>query len=98
MVDKYYLNIEGSKFGFIVEGIHQIQETDIEITNEEYNEFFHLQSQGKQFKLKEIPTGIRLFDYIEEYIPEVDEVTPEPGLEEIALDHEYRISKLELGV
>lgn len=69
---QYYLEIEDGNFGFIVEGIHEIKETHIKITNDEYNRFFDLQSQGKQFRLKEQPTGLGLFDYIEEYIPEVN--------------------------
>lgn len=97
-MNKYYLRIEGNNFGFVLDGIHEILDTDIEITNEDYNRFFELQSQGKQFRLKETPTGTELFDYVEEYIPEVIVEPVEPGIEEIALDHEYRISKLELGV
>lgn len=94
----YYLRIENNNFGFVLEGINQIQEKDIEITNEEYNQLFELQSQGKQFRLKASSTGQGLFDYVEEYIPEVIIEEIEPGIEEIALDHEYRISKIELGV
>ena len=71
MYKKYYLRIDGGHFGFLVEDIHTIKETDIKITQEEYDEFFKLQSEGKQFKLKEIATGIGLFDYLEEYTPEV---------------------------
>lgn len=71
MEDRYYLRIEGDTFGFVVEGIHDIKEADIKIAQEEYDKFFKLQSEGKQFRLKETPTGAGLFDYIEEYIPEV---------------------------
>lgn len=69
----YYLRIDNNKkdFGFVVEGIHEIVEQDKAISNEDYNIFFELQDQGKQFKLKSTPTGNTLFDYVEEYIPEV---------------------------
>lgn len=86
-----FLVIDGDIFGFDNKG-------NIPIKDEDYDLFFDMQKEGKQFKLKDIPTGTGLFDYIEEYIPEVVEEVPEPGSEEIALDHEYRISKLELGV
>lgn len=98
MGNKYFLRIESNDFGFVVDGIHKILDTDIEITNEDYNKFFELQSQGKQFRAKETPKGDTLFDYIEEYIPEIIQEVQEPGIEEMILDHEYRISKFELGV
>ncbi|WP_294167797.1 hypothetical protein [uncultured Clostridium sp.] len=43
-------------------------------------------------------TGKNLFDYVEEYVPEIISEVLEPGIEEMALEHEHRISKLELGV
>ena len=98
MESKYYLRIEDNSFGFVLEGIHKILDTDIEITDEDYNSFFELQSQGKQFKLKKNPTGNSLFDYIEEYIPEAIKEPQEPGTDEFMLDIEYRFSLLELGV
>jgi hypothetical protein len=71
MQDKKYLRIENNNFGFVIEGIHEIKETDIEIIEEDYKLFFELQGKGKQFRLKELSSGIGLFDYVEEYIPEV---------------------------
>ena len=71
MNSKKYLRIENDSFGFVTDGIHEIKETDIEIREEDYNNFFELQSQGKQFRLKTNRIGTALFDYIEEYIPEV---------------------------
>ena len=98
-MEQYYLRIENNDFGFILNGIHEIKETDIKITIEDYNKFFELQSSGKQFKLKEVSTGTELFDYLEEYIPEVVEtIQEEEGIDEYLLDLEYRISKIELGV
>lgn len=70
MENKYYLRIEDNNFGFLVEDIHAIKDRDIRISNEDYKTFFELQSKGKQFRLKDKPTGNELFDYIEEYIPE----------------------------
>lgn len=70
-MDKYYLRIQEQKFGFIVEGIHDIDETiDHKVSNEDYDMFFELQSEGKQFRVKADATGTSLFDLIEEYIPE----------------------------
>ncbi|MBC5626172.1 hypothetical protein H8S10_11960 [Clostridium sp. NSJ-49] len=69
-MNKYYLRIENDKFGFVVEGIHEIDETtDYAVTQEEYNKFFELQSEGKQFRVKADATGVTLFDLIEEYTP-----------------------------
>lgn len=98
MENKYYFRIENDSFGFVVDGIHEILDTDIEITDEDYNRFFELQSQGKQFKIKENPTGTGLFDYIEEYIPEPIEVKLELDAEDYLLDLEYRVGLIELGV
>ncbi|MDU8964613.1 hypothetical protein [Clostridium tertium] len=96
---KRYLAIlkEENQFGFKDE-TDKILDEDIQITNEDYALFFEKKSTGKQFRLKEISTGNGLFDYIEEYIPDIKEVTKEPGIEEMLLDHEYRLSKVELGV
>lgn len=59
-----FLVIDGDIFGFDNKG-------NIPIKDEDYDLFFDMQKEGKQFKLKDIPTGTGLFDYIEEYIPEV---------------------------
>lgn len=67
----YYIRIENDNFGFIVDGIHEILETDIKISDEEYNKFFELQSQGKQFRVKNVD-GEGLFGILEEYIPEIE--------------------------
>lgn len=104
-----YLRVENDKFGFVVDGMHEIDEAiDYEITNEDYDKFFELQSRGKQFRLKEVVIGTGLFDYIEEYEPE-----PQPpqspsqlGLlqeevlvqSEMILDMDFRMTSLELGL
>ena len=76
----YYIRIENEEFGFVVDGIHTILETDIKISDEDYNKFFELQSQGKQFRVKDI-NGSTLFEILEEYIPEM-EVSTEVTFEE----------------
>lgn len=69
--NKYYVRIQEDKFGFVVDGIHEIDEViDHAITQEEYDKFFELQSEGKQFRVKSTTTGETLFDLIEEYTPE----------------------------
>lgn len=75
----YYLRIEENNFGFVLEELHEIKETDISITNEDYYMFFDLQAKGKQFRLKEVPTGKELFDYVQEYTPEVTPIDPVPS-------------------
>lgn len=66
MNNKYYLRIEGKEFYPVCEGYYKILDTDIAMTEEEHNRY----CQG-QFRLKENPTGENIFDYIEEYEPEV---------------------------
>lgn len=66
---KYYLRIEDSIFLFVIEGVHDIKDTDKVITLEDYNSFFELQTKGKQFRIKENTEGNGLFDILEEYIP-----------------------------
>ena len=83
MENNYYIRIQEQKFGFIVEGIHDIDETiDHKVTNEDYKTFFDLQSEGKQFRVKEAPTGETLFDLIEEYTPKPIEMPVTVSLEE----------------
>ena len=77
----YYIRIENNNFGFIVDGIHEILETDIEISSEEYNKFFELQSQGKYFKVKDV-SGSGLFEILEEYVPKVDNIEQPVTLED----------------
>lgn len=108
-MNKYFIRIQGEKFGFVVDGIHEIDEViDYAVEQEEYNKFFELQSQGKQFRLKEDPTGKALFDYIEEYTP--DPLPPRPPSQiellqeevlnqsEFDLELDFRMTSLELGL
>lgn len=71
-------------------------EVSKELTEEVYTKLQAYRNQGKVYKLKNI-NGTTFEEIFEEYIPEI-EIKEEIGLEEIALDHEFRISKLELGV
>lgn len=84
--NKYYLRVNECEFGFVVDGIHEITSQDIEITNEDYNKFFEMQSQGKQFRIKDVNMpyfeGIGLFDIVEEYVPVVEETPQVPTQEE----------------
>ena len=69
-----YLRIKDGSFGFVVDGIHEIITSDIEISDEAYNEFFQNQNNGKNYRLKTDRTSENdLFDYVEEYeiIPQV---------------------------
>lgn len=70
-----YLVIDNGNFGFDNKG-------NIPVKDEDYKLFFEEQSNGKQFRLKEVPTGNQLFDYIEEYIPEDVDSKIHPTIEE----------------
>lgn len=103
----YYLRIENNNFSFVSDKVNNILTTDKAITNKEYNEFFNMQSKGKQFRVKEEVTGTGLFDYIEEYTPEPAPYTPtelellqEEALEqsEYMVEMDYRLMNLELGL
>lgn len=73
---KYYLRVENNNFGFIVDEVHEINIKDKVITTDEYNRFFELQSQGKQFRVKEKILGNGLFDIIEEFEPDLGVLPP----------------------
>lgn len=106
MDSKVYLRIIGNNFGFIFEGRQKVEETDIPVTLEDYNKFYVLQVT-KRFRLKETPTGTTLFDYLEEYTPEIPPVPPTEmellkveALEqsEYMVEMDYRLMNLELGL
>ena len=77
----HYIRIENDKFGFVVDDIHTILDADIKIRNEDYSRFFQLQSEGKQFRVKN-KSGKTLFEILEEYIPEIENVEQPTTLEE----------------
>lgn len=107
----YYLRIiDEYNFGFVISDIHDILETDIPITNEEYKDFFD-NHNGKNFRVKN-RNGTKLFDIIEEYTKEiVIEKTPIELLieennilkqqqleqDEMIIENAFAIANIELG-
>lgn len=77
----YYIRVENGNFGFVTEYIHEILEIDIEVSNEDYNKFFELQTQGKQFRVKN-QQATTLFEILEEYIPDQVGLPQEPSTSE----------------
>lgn len=72
MKEQYYLRIlENGEFITLLEGYNEILETDIPIKTEDYVEYLNTKDVVKYYRLKKLPTGTELFDYIEEYFPEV---------------------------
>ena len=63
-----YLFLDGENFGFKDSSINEILTTDIKISDEIYNQFFELQSQEKQLRIKNI-NGLTFNDIFEEYAP-----------------------------
>lgn len=78
--EEIYLRIVNTSFGFVIEGIHEITDDDISISKDEYEYFLLMQSEGKQFRVKN-DTGISIFDVIEEYIPGINTNIPKTELE-----------------
>lgn len=102
----FYLRTENDKIEFLTDEIHKIKDTDMLLLDEEYKNFFELQSQGKQYRLKgaitlNIPPS--LFDYIEEFeneiIPTEEVVTLESLMSEIeSLKAEIQTIKTNLSL
>ena len=79
----YYLRLnKDDNFGFVVTGINIIRDTDIPISKKDYNKFFELQSQGKQFRVVN-PNGKTLFEILEEYVPIQDDIVVKPSNEDM---------------
>jgi len=85
-------NDEYDRPGFKIEGEHEITENDFPISEEHYNLFFELQSQGISLRIKN-PNGKEFWDIFEAYTPEV----PEEILSEIEQEQikEQKIQELE---
>ena len=103
--NKYYFIIIDNYFGFVVEGLHEITENDVLITNKDYNTFFENQEKGKCYRLKkEIKLNKGLFGYIEEYTPEVipipitEEEQQDLDQLEYLMELDLRLTSLELGL
>lgn len=75
-----YISLEGNKFGFKDPDIHEILPTDVQISDEIYNRYFELQSQGKQFKINNI-NGVTFEEIFEEVIPEPPGPQPKTEVE-----------------
>lgn len=67
----------------------------VPISQENYNRFFREQSQGKQFKLKDINSSV-FKEIFEEYIPEVVETEPVKTIEDYTLELDFRLTMLEI--
>ena len=92
----YYLNIENSVFSFLTDEIHDISESDIPISLEDYDEFFKKQSDGIQFKLKDViaEDAVGLFDYVEEVPHEIENVSHET-LEDLRAEYEMLMQRMQ---
>lgn len=91
---KYLTVNQDGSFGFKDSVINQILGTDISISDDIYNQFFELQSQGKQFHINN-QNGSSFNEIFIEYIPEP--VTQPPSIEERLSASEAAISAL-MGV
>ncbi|CEK29423.1 hypothetical protein JGS6364_00691 [[Clostridium] sordellii] len=66
----YYLRLtDNNDFEFLINSIHTIKDSDIEISKDEYDLFIEKQSKGIYFRIKN-KNAKRLFDILEEFIPE----------------------------
>lgn len=63
-----YIYSDGVDFGFKDDQVHDILESDVQISDEDYNTFFEMQASGKQFRLKDIHAS-SLSEMIEEFTP-----------------------------
>lgn len=72
-------------------------EVSKEITEEVYNKLEANRKLGKMYKIKTFE-GKTFEEIFLEYVPDVIEQENKLSVEDYLLDHEYRISKMELGV
>lgn len=63
----YYIFQNGDDFGFKCDEIHEITESDVLISDEIYQHFFDIQSNGKLLRIKNI-NGTTFEEIFEEYI------------------------------
>lgn len=82
----YYIFQTENDFGFKCDEVHDITETDVEISDELHQQFLDEQSQGKSFRLKNI-NGITFEEIFEEYVPAHEETREEKLFR---LEKEYR--------
>ena len=68
----HYLRITDNTFGFYTDQIHEIKDTDISISDQDYDDFFKIEASGKQFRVKPFDENAKgLFDFVEEFLPEI---------------------------
>lgn len=72
----YYIFQNGDDFGFKCDEIHTITETDVLISDEIYQEFFEVQSNGKSLRIRNID-GTTFEEIFEEYVPTIEETNAE---------------------
>ncbi|MDB1956525.1 hypothetical protein PMY38_09475 [Clostridium tertium] len=78
-----YLRLESGMFTIVIAGVHEIKNDDIPIDNKDFEEYINTKEIEKFYRLKKVPTGKGLFDYVEEYAPEINQVDPVPSETEI---------------
>ena len=93
----YYLNIENGVFSFLTDEIHDISESDIPISSEDYDEFFRRQSDGVQFKPKDViaEDAVGLFDYVEEVQADEIENVSHETLEDLRAEYEMLMQRMQ---
>jgi hypothetical protein len=72
----YYIFQNDNNFGFKCDDIHEIIETDVLISDEIYQQFFEVQSNGISLRIKDI-NGTTFEEIFEEYVPVVEETKAE---------------------
>jgi len=77
---KYIFITENNGFGFKDNIANVITNTDVQISDEIYNNFFEMQSQGHQYKILNI-NGDTFEAIFEEVIPEIQTIPLGPSLD-----------------
>lgn len=88
------------KIGFVIDGIHEIQPGDINISEEDYKEFFERQQNGINFKpkLPFLKTASSLFDYLKEESVQDTEEPLEKSPEVIELEDKVKSLEAKLDL
>ncbi|MCQ2010534.1 hypothetical protein NOM01_10955 [Sporolactobacillus sp. STSJ-5] len=82
-MSKYLTINQDGSFGFKDDDINQISDSDVNISDDIYNQFFQNQAEGKQYEIKNT-AGTTFDDIFEEYIPESAIPTPTTEQQQIA--------------
>ena len=93
----YYLNIENGVFSFLTDEIHDISESDIPISSEDYEEFFKKQSDGVQFKQRDVNAkdAEGLNDYEKEVQADEIENVSHEALEDLRAEYEMLMQRMQ---